>query len=119
MRRVATTVERVDLMASDDSGSGLVADPEVLLERLKESGWERDVIASLIYTEDEAKDLIKNVLPSMGGFDLHLLTGSLMEWIERHEVGLRRRSKAMATTLGFGLTMPSSAWGSARSEPLG
>ncbi len=96
MRRVATTVERVDPMASDDSDSGLVADPEVLLERLKESGWERDVIASLIYTEDEARDLIKNVLPSMGGFDLHLLTGSLMEWIERHEVGLRRRSKAMA-----------------------
>ena len=97
MRRVVTAVARVDLMESEDSDPGREsADPDVLLERLGESGWDREVLAALVETEDDMREVLRQAIPSYGGFELHLAIGSLMQWVERQRLSMSRRTKAMA-----------------------
>lgn len=97
MRRVVTAVARVDLMESEDSDPGREsADPDVLLERLRESGWDREVLAALVETEDDMREVLRQAIPSYGGFELHLAIGSLMQWVERQRLSMSRRTKAMA-----------------------
>ena len=100
MRKVATTMAR-DLMASEESEPGdLAADPDALLDRLQESGWERNVLATLLETDDDAKEVMRGALPSINGFELHLSVGALMRWVERQRPGLARQRKAMAQRAG-------------------
>ena len=100
MRKVATTMAR-DLMASEESEPGdLAADPDALLDRMQESGWERNVLATLLETDDDAKEVMRGALPSINGFELHLSVGALMQWVERQRPGLARQRKAMAQRAG-------------------
>ena len=88
-------------MASEESEPGdLAADPDALLDRLQESGWERNVLATLLETDDDAKEVMRGALPSINGFELHLSVGALMQWVERQRPGLARQRKAMAQRAG-------------------
>lgn len=88
-------------MASEESEPGdLAADPDALLDRLQESGWERNVLATLLETDDDAKEVMRGALPSIKGFELHLSVGALMQWVERQRPGLARQRKAMAQRAG-------------------
>lgn len=42
------------------------------------------------------RGVLRQVLPSYRGFELHLAIGSLMQWVERQRLSMSRRTKAMA-----------------------
>lgn len=96
MRRVVTAAARVVPTESEDSDpGGAAADPDVLLDRLRESGWDREVLVALMETEEDMEEALNKALPSIVGFELHLAVGTLMQWVERQRLSMSRRTKAM------------------------